>query len=104
MVRDVSGEYDDDLGYDLPEGTELIRTFGNKEFQVRVYRDSTGDTYSSDGHQFGNWNDESIDIEDDIDEYEENCLNRNWDSSDYADFFGCDESEVGDAYDDWEPD
>lgn len=86
---------DDDLE---SVGCTVIKTISNKDTSVRIVKRADNEVYSDDGIYIGNAEDE--DFEDKLYDFEEDWHNANWDNSDLADWYGCDEDEVEDAMDD----
>ena len=73
---------------------DVIKTISNGETSMIIRRLDNGDVVDEDKNYIGNIEDD--DIEDKIDEYAEEWHEVNWNTSDWADHYGCDESEVED--------
>lgn len=79
-------------------GAKLIKTISNGEKSVRIYQFANGSVSSSDGNFSSNINDKYF--EDALEEFEEGWREVNWNTHDWADWYGCDEDEVDDCIDD----
>lgn len=77
---------------------KLIKTISNGEDSVRIYEKENGDVYSTDGDFHSNSHND--DFQDELDTYEEEWREVNWNTSDWADYYGCNESDVQDCMDD----
>ena len=85
-------DFDDDI-FGQP-----YRTISNGEESVNIYKRPDGELISDEGTSFGNINDDEID--DKLDSFESEWRETHWSKSDWADYYGCDESQVDDCMDD----
>lgn len=83
---------------EFPRGTKVIRRISNQEKTCKIYQLPNGRIIDSYDNEIGNADDE--DIEDKLEDYEDSWRSSNWDRSDYADYYGCDEEDVDDCIDD----
>lgn len=77
---------------------ELIRHISNGETSVNIVKRGNDVVCDEDNHYICDINDEEI--EDKIDEFAEEWREVNWNRSDWADWYGCDEDQVDDCMDD----
>ena len=77
---------------------ELIRHISNGETSVNIVKRGNDIVCDENNHYICDINDEEI--EDKIDEFEEEWREVNWNRSDWADWYGCDEDQVDDCMDD----
>ena len=76
----------------------VLRHISNGETSVNIVRHGNDVVSDEDDYYIGDINDE--DIEDKIDEFAEGWREVNWNRSDWADHYGCDEEDVEDCMDD----
>lgn len=76
----------------------LIRHVTNGETSVNIVRHGNDVVCDEDDFYIGDINDE--DIKDKIDEFAEEWQEINWNTSDWAEYYGCDEEDVEDCMDD----
>ena len=90
--------------YDLEIDGTVIKHISNGEDSVNIIQKENGDIVSDENDYIGNIND--LDIDDKISFYEDEWREVNWNRSDWADWFGCDEEDVEDCMDndmrDWD--
>ena len=82
----------------MTENAKRIKTISNGEESVYIYKNKNGDVHSSDGCFHSNINFDEF--EDALDEFECGWRETHWNTSDWADWYGCDEEEVEDCMDD----
>ena len=83
---------------DLEFGGKVLRHISNGETSVNVVLHGNDVVSDEDDYYIGDINDE--DIEDKIDEFAESWREVNWNRSDWADYYGCNEDDVEDCMDD----
>lgn len=91
---------DDDCGYEFDDefGTvKVIKTISNGEHSVSIYQKEDGRVFSSDNNFFSNINND--DFDDALEEFECGWRETHWNTSDWADWYGCDEKDLADAMD-----
>lgn len=93
-VKIMAKHYDFDEDF---ESGEILDRISNGEESVYFVRKDDG-IYCSDGIFICDNDDEEY--QDKIDEYKEGWREVNWNQSDWADYYGCEEDEVDDAMDD----
>ena len=90
--------YDDKFFNFRPKG-KVLRHVSNGEDSVDIIQLDNGDVVSTEReHYIGNINDDEIELK--IDAYAEEWREVNWNTSDWADYYGCDSDSVEDCMDD----
>ena len=83
---------------DLEFGGKVLRHISNGETSVNVVLHGNDVVCEDDDYYIGDINDSEI--EDKIDEFAEGWREVNWNRSDWADYYGCNEDDVEDCMDD----
>ena len=83
---------------DLEFGGKVLRHISNGETSVNIVLHGKDVVSDEDNYYIGDINDE--DIEDKIDEFAEGWREVNWNRSDWAYYYGCDEEDVEDCMND----
>lgn len=86
---------------DFDENPEysVYKTLSKGDKHCTLYRNKDGMVYSDNGCFIGNLNND--DWEDSLEVFIDGWYEVTWDSSDYADYFGCDEEDVNECLDDF---
>jgi len=98
MYADVD-EIIDDFGSTHDDfGNKIVKKLSKGDESCTIVQTKNGDILTDEEFHITNINEP--DWEDKVDEFTEEWNETHWDNSDWADYYGCDESQVQDCMDD----